>query len=180
MGADQTRLTSRRGRLNMPVASYALLDDALLRECLVERCRAGGPGGQHLNRTESAVRIVHRATAVEARCQDHRERLKNQAAALTQIRVRLAIAQRGVSDVKWLEPYRRGRQLPLTPRSLGYPLAVAVALDILEAEGGHLPGAAHTLGISTTQLVKLLVADGEVRQATNALRARFGCGPVKE
>ena len=163
----------------MPEASYALVDDALLRECRVERCRAGGPGGQHLNRTESAVRIVHLSTGVEARCQDHRERLKNQAAALVRIRVRLAIAQRGVADAAWLDQYRRGRQLPLTPRSAGYPLAVGLMLDALRAAAGHLPEAARAVGVSTTQLVKLLVADGEVRRAADDLRAGFGCGPVK-
>jgi len=163
----------------MPAASYALGDEDLLRECVVERCRSAGPGGQHLNRTESAVRIVHRASGVEARCQDHRERLRNQTSALSQIRLRLAIAQRGVSDTDWLTTFRRGRQIPLTPRSAGYPLVVAVMLDTLVTSAGHLPEAARALGISTTQLVKVLVADGEVRQAVNALRAGYGVGPVK-
>src|SRR5947209_2485135 len=110
----------------MNVASYALADAALLRECRVERCRAGGPGGQHLNRTESAVRIVHVATGVEARCQDHRERLKNQADALHQLRLRLALVERGSADPAWLDRYRRGRQLALTPRSAGYALVVGL------------------------------------------------------
>lgn len=162
------------------IASYALADDLLLRECRVERCRAGGPGGQHLNRTESAVRIVHRASGVEARCLDQRERLKNQASALIRLRLRLAIAQRGVGDPAWLEAYRRGRQLPLTPRSAGFPLVVGVVLDALEAASGSLPEAASAIGVSTTQLVKLLIADGEVRRAANDLRARFGCAAVKE
>jgi hypothetical protein len=163
----------------MPTASYALADDALLRQCRVERCRAGGPGGQHLNRTESAVRIVHLATGVEARCQDHRERMKNQAAALARLRLRLALAQRGLAEGAWLAAQRRGRQLPVTPRSPAYALVVACALDALAVSAGDLPAAAAALGVSTTQLAKLLVADGDVRRAADGLRAGFGQGPVK-
>lgn len=161
-------------------AAYALADDALLDQCRVERCRSSGPGGQHLNRTESAVRIVHVTTGVEARCQDHRERRRNQIDALAQVRLRLALVQRGVSDPAWLDPYRRGRQLPLTPRSAGYPLAVGVLLDALDGASGSLASAAAALGISSSQFVKLLVADGAVRQAANAIRVRHGCGPLKE
>ena len=39
-------------------------DDALLAECRVETFRAGGPGGQHQNKTESAVRLTHLPTGM--------------------------------------------------------------------------------------------------------------------
>lgn len=163
-----------------PLPAYALDDSALLGLCTVERCRSSGPGGQHLARTESAVRLVHRATGVEARCQDHRDRLRNQADALARLRIRLAIALRGQGDATWLAPYRRGRQLPLTPRSPAYPLAAAVGLDALAAAGGDLAPAAEALAVSTSQLAKLLCADKEVRAAADALRAAAGRTPLRD
>ena len=159
-------------------AAYALPDRDLLAQCTVERCRAGGPGGQHLARTESAVRIVHRDSGLEARCQDHRDRLANQASALARLRLRLALRLRGVADPAWLAAQRRGRQLPLGPNSASYHLVVAAALDALALAGGQLTPAAQALGISATQLARLLTADKEVRAATDTLRAAQGYGPL--
>ena len=159
-------------------AAYALPDRELLAQCAVERCRAGGPGGQHLARTESAIRIVHTATGIEARCQDHRDRLANQADALARLRLRLALRVRGEADPAWVAAQRRGRQLPLGPNSASYVLVVAAALDALARAEGQLAPAAHALGVSTTQLARLLTADKEVRAAADALRAQHGHGPL--
>lgn len=155
------------------------LDDrALLALCTVERFRSSGPGGQHVNRTESAVRIVHRASGETAQCQDQRSRERNLASALGRLRLRLAIACRGVADPSWLEPFRRGRQLKMGPGSASYPLVVAVALDALDVHAGALAQAAASIGLSSSQLAKLLTADKEVRQAADALRARHGLGTL--
>jgi hypothetical protein len=159
-------------------AIYALPDRELLARCIVERCRAGGPGGQHLARTESAVRIVHPGTGLEARCQDHRDRLANQGDALKRLRLRLALHLRGVADPAWVTAHRRGRQLPLGPASPSYPLVVAAALDALAATGGELVAAAASLGVSSSQLARLLTADKEVRAAADALRRAAGRGPI--
>ncbi len=163
----------------MSAADYALDDRALLAGCAVSAFRASGPGGQHLQRTESAVRIVHRASGIEAVCQDHRERGRNQADALTRLRLRLAIAQRGTPDPAAIAPWRRGSRLQLGASANGYPIAVAVALDALDAAAGSLPAAGAALGVSSTQLVKLLTADKEVRQAADRLRARHGCSVLR-
>ena len=159
--------------------AYALDDAALLAQCAVEAFRSGGPGGQHANRTASAVRLTHRATGATAQCQDHRERGRNPRDALRRLRVRLAGAVRGAADPAWLDPYRRGRQLALGAAASDYHLAVAVALDALEAASGAVAEAADALGVSTTQLAKLLVADRDARAAADALRARHGLAPLK-
>lgn len=140
--------------------------------------RASGPGGQHVNKTASAVRLVHLATGVTAQCQDHRERLRNRVDALRALRLALALHLRGGTDPAWLDPYRRGRQLGLGANAQDYHLAVACALDALERAGGELAAAARALAVSSSQLVRLLTADKAVHQAANAMRAAQGHGPL--
>jgi protein subunit release factor A len=64
-------------------------DDALLAQCRVETFRAGGPGGQHQNVTESGVRLVHLPTGVRASARDERSQHRNRALALARLRERL-------------------------------------------------------------------------------------------
>jgi protein subunit release factor A len=64
-------------------------DDALLAECEVETFRAGGPGGQHQNKTESAVRLTHRPTGVVVIARDSRSQHRNRRIALERLRAEL-------------------------------------------------------------------------------------------
>ena len=57
----------------------------LLRECDVETYRASGPGGQHRNKTESAVRMTHRPTGITRVATEHRSQLRNRELALERI-----------------------------------------------------------------------------------------------
>ncbi len=66
--------------------ALALDDAALLAECDEEFYTAGGPGGQHRNKTESGVRLTHRATGLSVSATERRSQAQNRAAALERLR----------------------------------------------------------------------------------------------
>jgi ribosome-associated protein len=79
---DELRAAARRA-LSLP-------DDALLDECEETFFVGGGPGGQHRNKTESAVRLLHRATGLLVTATERRSQLQNRGTALERLREKLA------------------------------------------------------------------------------------------
>lgn len=69
-------------------------DEALLAECRVDTFRAGGPGGQHQNTTESGVRLVHRPTGIRCESRAERSQHRNKAIALARLRAKLEARNR--------------------------------------------------------------------------------------
>lgn len=67
-------------------------DAALLAECEVQTFRAGGPGGQHQNVTDSAVRLRHRPTGLTVTCRAQRSQYLNKMDALRRLRLKLVKA----------------------------------------------------------------------------------------
>src|SRR3954468_7826939 len=65
-------------------------DDALLAQCEVHQHRASGPGGQHRNKSETAIRLVHGPSGVTAEGKDVRSRTQNLRIALGRLREKLA------------------------------------------------------------------------------------------
>jgi ribosome-associated protein len=72
------------------VRAMALDDTALLAECEEEFFVAGGPGGQHRNKTESGVRLTHRPTELSVTATERRSQSQNRAEALHRMRRALA------------------------------------------------------------------------------------------
>jgi protein subunit release factor B len=64
-------------------------DEALLAECEVQTFRAGGPGGQHQNVTDSAVRLRHLPSGLTVTCRAQRSQYLNKADALRRLRLKL-------------------------------------------------------------------------------------------
>ena len=64
-------------------------DEELLRQCEVETFRSSGPGGQHVNKTESAVRLRHLPSGVVVTSQQERSQYRNKAICLQKLRQRI-------------------------------------------------------------------------------------------
>lgn len=65
-------------------------DEDLLRECEVQTFRSSGPGGQHVNKTESAVRLKHLPSGVVVTSQEERSQHRNKALCLQRLRRKVA------------------------------------------------------------------------------------------
>lgn len=64
-------------------------DEDLLRECLVDTFRSSGPGGQHVNKTESAVRLTHPPSGVVVTSREARSQHQNKAHCLRKLREKI-------------------------------------------------------------------------------------------
>jgi len=87
-----------------PPVSISARDDRLLRECDVETFRSSGPGGQHRNRRDSAVRLKHRPTGIVVTAAERRSQHQNKIEALRRLREKLAARSR-----------RRKKRIPTRP-----------------------------------------------------------------
>ncbi len=99
----------------------------LAREVDVEAMRSGGPGGQHVNKTSSAVRITHRPTGIQIRIESDRSQHRNRQLAMERLQIALAegveAESRNQVRDRWLHHYQVKR---------GNPVRVFQGADFME------------------------------------------------
>lgn len=108
-------VTEGGGRIHTSTATVAVLPEAEEVDVQIDpsdldltTCRASGAGGQHVNKTESAVQIIHKPTGIMVYCADERSQLKNKAKAMKVLRSRL-LEQRQREEAAKYAAHRRSQ-----------------------------------------------------------------------
>lgn len=168
-----------------PVHPACLPEPALLADVSETRYRASGPGGQHRNKVETGVRLVHRPTGIRAEANERRSQAQNRSMALRRLRLRLALDHRVAVAVGqetgpaykpsplWLAR-TGGANLAVNPEHADVAVLVAEALDVLAAVDDDVSAAAGHLGVGTSRLLRVLKLEPAALAGVNARRKASG------
>lgn len=149
-------------------------DEQLIRECRLDFHKASGNGGQKVNKTSSAVRLIHAPSGITAASAESRSQHENRRCALKALRMKIAQTIRKTADPE----FRVGD--PATSMSnASYPLFAAKILDTFLAHGCELKDTAMMLNISATRLSKLLYRDPALWTEACDLRKTRGLPPLR-
>lgn len=171
----------------------ALSDDELLAQCRLERFRVSGPGGQHRNKTDSAVRLTHEPTGVVGYASERRSQHQNRATALSRLRRAIALEKRLSLNLElYHPPLPLQRVMPRSvntdvpgrdrvgPRHREFWTGVGPLLDLFDAVGGSTADCSALIGCSSNQLTKLFASEPHLWAAANAIRERHRLNPLRQ
>ena len=158
----------------------ALPEAPFMAECEVSSGKGSGPGGQHRNKVQTGIRVVHLPTGVEARGTERREQQVNRSRAIFRLRLKLArtvrtqVGRDNHRPSELWESRRQGRKLPVNPKHADYPALLAEALDVVYARKFDVAGAAGVLGLTMSQLTRLIRQEPAAIAQVNRGRERVG------
>lgn len=163
----------------------ALSDVELLAQCRFDRFRVSGPGGQHRNRRDTAVRLVHSPSGIAGQASERRSQAQNRTVALARLRRTIALeVRRPVQLDAYHPPQALQRILPRAPQRIGprhreFWTGAQHLLDVFEGFDASLADTAAAIGVSTNQLARLLAAEPHLLRAANALRSAQNLPPLR-
>jgi hypothetical protein len=148
-------------------------DDQLLRHCRCDRFRGSGPGGQHRNTSDSAIRLTLIDADIISTASEQRSQHKNRSQALKRLRMQIALNMRCDPPLAYDGPWKPGAKARI------YPAFVAAVIDALHTSEYRVGDAAKLLGISTGKLVRALADDTTVWAKVNQEREKRDLKPLK-
>ncbi|KAF4355119.1 hypothetical protein G4B88_004331, partial [Cannabis sativa] len=161
-----------------------LSDQELLGQCEMSTFKSSGPGGQHRNKRESAVRLKHLPTGIIAQAVEDRSQHMNRASALVRNTVDLEAYSppRELLQILPAKSTIRGSDCgsQIGPKNPKFVLGMQALLDLIFAVNGSVADAAKYLGLSTGALSRLILSDDSLRLAVNELRTSKGMKPLKD
>ncbi len=165
--------TEAQGRIHTSTATVAVMPEAeevdvqiTDKDLKIDVMRAGGPGGQSVNTTDSAVRLTHLESGLVVICQDEKSQHKNKAKALKILSSRLLKQKQARQDAERSEERRSqvgGAERSEKIRTYNFPQ------DRLTD---------HRIGLSRHNLQGVL--DGDIQDLIDALRASFQAEALKQ
>ncbi len=162
----------------------SLDDEAILKDCALERGQKSGPGGQHRNRVQTMVTLTHKPTGVEAHAGERRSAETNKRVALKRLRLKLAIQCRSpvpmgeIGSALWKSRVRGGR-IAVNADHRDYPSMLAEALDVIHDAGLDLKRASIRLYCTRSQLIKMIAKEPAALAALNEAREAKGKNPLR-
>lgn len=170
-----------------------LSDEQLMNQCQLETFKSSGPGGQHRNKRETAVRLKHLPTGIIAQAAEDRSQHMNRASAIARLRTLLALKVRRLVDLDaYSPPVELLRILPakstvrgsecgpqIKPNNPKFVEGMQALLDLIYTVEGSISDASKFLGMSTGALSRLILSDDNLRATVNELRASKGVKPLK-
>ncbi len=165
--------TESQGRIQTSAVTVAVLPEAEEVEVNIapgdieiETCKSSGAGGQHINKTESAVRVIHRPSGIVVECRSERSQLQNKDQALKILRSKLYERERAAKEEQIAGARRaqvgsgdRSEKI----RTYNYPQNRVTD---------------HRIGLTLHTLDRFL--DGEIEQMLDALAAADAAAKMRE
>lgn len=156
----------------------------LLAQCQMQRGKTSGPGGQHRNKVQTQVVLLHTPTGISAQAGERREPEVNKRVAIRRLRLELAVHHRvhvpagEIRSVLWKQRCRNGK-IGCGVRHADFPSILAEALDVTDACGYDIKKAALRLDVSMSQMVKLFAKHPPALAMINRERESRGLHPMR-